>query len=70
MKNKLMEIGLSPLASVQLRGHNIMTRSYIVNFNDKKGNQSLLQIDPSNLVAYDSSKLSAKVEVSRNSSHD
>jgi len=37
MKNKLMEIGLSPLSTVKLRGHSIMTRSYIVNFNDQKG---------------------------------
>lgn len=37
MKNKLMEMGLSVLTSVNLRGHNIMTRSYIIDFNDQKG---------------------------------
>ena len=70
LRKKLLEVGLSPQATVIQKGWNIMTRSYIVYFNDQKGQQNLIQVDKSNLVSYDNSKLKVKVERVRTSSKD
>ena len=37
MKIKLMEMGLSVLTSVKMTGYTTMARSYIIDFNDQKG---------------------------------